>query len=231
MRHGLLSALTAALLVSGCVSFPERPPLIGFEPTPNSVAFHSAVTEAVIRHRTGKGLYEALGERAWKMPTSRTYPCSPEGLDAFVRGEFSCAPIALVHGTDCRELEMCLIFSMDPVLASDTALVDSVKAALERPCEGLTPPAENPHHTFPSVSGMVRPSSSLWRYFRCSHRQQVRGYDVRTVPAPDRMVITLRYRLERAEPLKGGMSPFDRGTTPPLPPPPPPPPLRTAQAD
>lgn len=223
MRHGLLSALIAGFLVSGCASFPERPPLIGFEPTPNSVAFHSAVTEAVIRHRTGKGLYEALGERAWTMSPSRTYPCSPEALDAFVRGEFSCAPIALVHGTDCRELDLCLIFSMDPALARDTALVDSVKAALERPCEALTPPADNPYHSHFAVSGMQRPSSSLWRYFRCSHRRHVRGYDIRTVAEPGRTVITLRYRLESAEPLKGGVSPFDRGTLPPPPPPPPPP--------
>jgi hypothetical protein len=233
MRHGLSLLAGVGLVLGGCASFPKQPPLIGYDPTPYADAFRSVATEAAIRQRTGKGFYEALGEKAYILSIRPPHPCSADGFAAFARGEFACSPVGNAYRPDCQELDSCLSFTIDRGLAQDREFMAAVLTAVEQPCRALTPPSGNPHHAYHAAGGIVLPPSYLWRYFRCSTSRQVQGRNIQTAVTEDHVLITLRFGLERGEPRSGGVSPFDRGRSPRvrIPPPPPPPSVRPGLTD
>jgi hypothetical protein len=224
----VIRALLLGLILiasAGCASFPATPPIIGYDPTPNANAFQSAGTEAAIRHLSGRGLYETLGDGAYILSARSPSPCSEAGLSAFVRGESACSPLLNAYRPDCLERDFCLSFKMNSELAPDRELLAAVVKGLERPCGVLTPPSENPHHAYPAAGGSVLPTSYVWRYFRCSRPRQVQGYDVQAVIQEGQILISLRFHLQRDEPRSGDVSVFDRGSPPPRLSRPPPPPV------
>ena len=150
-RRCLLTVSIGCLVaMTGCARpFPERLNWYGHHPALYSLALGAAAQEALVRSMSGLGYYEYMGDAAYTLSTTGT--CNRETLDTYL--------VKKERGS----------FRYDVDLFSDPALRDVVTAALQRPCDYLTPPAQVKHWDATANFGMA--AISNWRILQCDGKQ------------------------------------------------------------
>ncbi len=132
------------------------------------MALQAATEEALVRSMTGKGYYEYMGDAAYTLVT--TGICNKATLDTYlVRKERGCHLIGPPRIPDCQNVNSCAAYHYDVDLFSDPALRQVVIAALQRPCDYLTPPDQVTHWDATANFGMT--AYGNWRILQCDGNQ------------------------------------------------------------
>lgn len=160
---GCLAAMT------GCAKpFPERLNWYGHHPALYTMAFRAAAEEALVRSMTGRGYYDHMGDAAYTLST--TGICNRATLDTYlVRKERGCHLMGGSPAPDCLNARACASFRYDVDLFSDPEFRQIVTAALQRPCDYLTPPNQVTHRDATVRFGMS--ASANWRILQCDGKQ------------------------------------------------------------
>ena len=165
----LAVSIVCIVSMAGCARpFPERLNWYGHHPALYSLALGAAAQEALVRSMTGKGYYEYMGDAAYTLVT--TGICNKATLDTYlVRKERGCHLIGPPPIPDCQNVDSCAAYHYDVDLFSDPVLRQVVTAALQRPCDYLTPPAQVTHWDATANFGMA--AISNWRILQCDGKQ------------------------------------------------------------
>jgi len=168
-RRFLALSIGCLAAMTGCARpFPERLNWYGHHPALYSLALGAAAQEALVRSMSGLGYYEYMGDAAYTLSTTGT--CNRETLDTYlVKKERGCFLLGGPPLPDCLNVDACASFRYDVDLFSDPALRDVVTAALQRPCDYLTPPAQVKHWNATANFGMA--AISNWRILQCDGKQ------------------------------------------------------------
>lgn len=178
-------------LVGGCGGFPQKPPVIGYDPAPYGDAFRVAATEAVFRDFRGAGFYQAFGDAAYTI--GRVGRCTDDGLANFLAGRAACVVAGPADSPICREQAFCLRFTMDRALAENQKAWQAVEAALLDPCTALTSPEGLQYRRWPSAIG--KPAQASWALLRCDRSRRVVGSNVQRSDNGAEVIVTLRFGL------------------------------------
>ena len=129
--------------MTGCAKpFPERLNWYGHHPALYTMAFRAAAEEALVR------------------ATLDTY---------LVRKERGCHLMGGSPAPDCLNSRACASFRYDVDLFSNPEFRQIVTAALQRPCDYLTPPNQVTYRDATARFGMS--ASANWRILQCDGKQ------------------------------------------------------------
>ena len=170
IQKSLLAVSVSCILgLAGCATpFPERLNWYGHHPALYTMAFRAAAEEALVRSMTGRGYYEHMGDAAYTLVTTEI--CTRATFDTYlVRKERGCYLIGGSPDPDCLNVNACASFRYDADLFSDPAFRQVVTAALQRPCDYLTPPDQVTHWDATARFGMS--ASANWRILQCDGKQ------------------------------------------------------------